>query len=145
MDGHNFIALAGKLAVAPAADEATYRTAVSRAYYGAFHVARVFLIDLGFVPVRNANVHAFVRRYLSGSGEPELCLSASILRELQAARNRADYNLDDPNVGSQAVAMATVEDAHRIASAVDRCRTDVSRESIRQAIGDYERQIRPPQ
>ena len=48
MDGTEFIALAGKLVAVPAADEATYRTAISRAYYGAFHVARSFLVELGF-------------------------------------------------------------------------------------------------
>jgi hypothetical protein len=70
MDGNDFIALAGKLAVAPAAGEATYRTVVSRAYYGAFHLARSFLVELGFVPLGNANVHGFVRHYLNGSKHP---------------------------------------------------------------------------
>jgi len=60
MDGSDFIALAGKLAAGPAAGEATYRTAVSRAYYGAFHIARSFLAELGLQPVGNANVHALV-------------------------------------------------------------------------------------
>ena len=39
MDGHEFISLAGKLAASANAGEAAYRTAVSRAYYGAFHAA----------------------------------------------------------------------------------------------------------
>ena len=99
MEGSDFIALAGKLAVAAAADEATYRTAISRAYYGAFHIARSFLVELGFQPVGNANVHAFVRHYLAGSGHPEAYLAASELGYLQAARNRADYDLDDSEVG----------------------------------------------
>jgi uncharacterized protein (UPF0332 family) len=58
MDGNDFIILAGRLAVMPQ-DEAAHRTAISRAYYGVFHVARSFLLDLGFRPVGNANVHAF--------------------------------------------------------------------------------------
>jgi uncharacterized protein (UPF0332 family) len=47
MTGLDFIALAGKLAASPNADGATVRTAVSRAYYGAFHLTKAFLRDLG--------------------------------------------------------------------------------------------------
>jgi uncharacterized protein (UPF0332 family) len=143
MDGHDFITLAGKLAASPAADEATYRTAVSRAYYGAFHVARFFLVELGFEPVRNMNVHGFVRHYLNGSAHSDACFAASHLSRLQAARNRADYHLDDLHVGSQRNAMVCVERAHGIVSALESCRADEARESIRQAIAEYERRVRP--
>ncbi len=143
MDGRNFISLAGKLAAAPAGDEATYRTAVSRAYYGAFHVARSFLVELGFEPVENANVHAFVRQYLNGSGHPEACVAATHLRRLPAARNRADYQLNDPDVGSRGFAMVSVERAHRVVSGIENCRADNVRESIREAIIKYEQKIRP--
>jgi len=143
MDGSDFIALAGRLAAAPQANEATYRTAVSRAYYGAFHLARSFLTELGFQPVGNANVHAFVQRYLNGSGYTEACLAALQLTHLQSGRNRADYDLDDSEVGLRQYAMVSVERAHRVASALDICRGGEARESIRQAIADYEQRIRP--
>lgn len=142
MDGKDFIALAGKLAAAAAADEATYRTAVSRAYYGAFHVARSFLVELGFEPMRNANVHAYVRRHLSGSGNADAVLASELLDDLQSARNRADYRLDDPQVGTRDHAMLIVERAHLVVTAVESCRADESRESIRQAITEYQRRIR---
>ena len=141
MDGTAFIALAGKLAAAPNGEEASYRTAVSRAYYGAFHAARLFLIELGFKPVSNANVHAFVRHYLAGANHADACLAAGQLADLQAARNRADYDLDAPNVGTQRYAMVIVERAHRVVSALDKCREKDALDSIRQAIGDYERKI----
>jgi uncharacterized protein (UPF0332 family) len=143
MDGRNFIALAGRLAVAPAADEAMYRTAVSRAYYGAFHLARGFLFELGFAPVRNANIHGLVRQYLNGSKNRDARVASSHLQRLQTARNQADYDLDDLEVGSQAFAMATVERAHRVAPAFGRRREGAVRDSIRPAIAEYERRIRP--
>jgi uncharacterized protein (UPF0332 family) len=143
MDGFDFIALAGKFAAMPAAGEATYRTAVSRAYYGAFHVARSFLVELGFEPVGNANVHGFVRHYLNASGHSGACLAASQLSWLQAARNRADYKLGDPGVGFQAFAMVCVEQAHRVVSDLQNCRADEARDSIQQAIAEYEQRIRP--
>jgi uncharacterized protein (UPF0332 family) len=141
MDATGFIALAGKLAAAPAADEATYRTAVSRAYYGAFHVARLFLVELGFRPVGNANVHAFVRHYLASSNDADACLAASQLADLQAARNRADYDLANADVGTRNFAMVIVELAHRVVSAIEKCRRGDVIDAIRQAIADYERRI----
>ena len=143
MDGNGFIALAGKLAVAPAADEATYRTAVSRAYYGAFHVARSFLEELGFQPVRNANVHGFVAQYLIASQQTDARVAAVELGDLQAARNRADYDLKNVRAASRDFAMTCVEQAHRIVAALDVCRRDDARDSIRQAIAEYEQRIRP--
>jgi uncharacterized protein (UPF0332 family) len=122
MDASGFITLAGKLAAAPAAEEASYRTAVSRAYYGAFHVARQFLVELGFKPLASANVHAFVRHYLAASNHPDACLAASQMADLQTARNRADYDLDNVDVGTRNYAMLIVERAHRVVSALDKCR-----------------------
>jgi uncharacterized protein (UPF0332 family) len=143
MDGNDFIALAGKLAAAPDPDEATCRTAISRAYYGAFHVAHSFLVELGFEPVRNANVHAFVRHQLSGSGHADAILASELLDDLQSARNRADYRLDDPQFGSRRDAMLIVERAHLVVSAVERCCAVEARETIRQGIIAYEQKIRP--
>lgn len=48
MTGDDFIQFAGKIAVLPSSDAAALRTAVSRAYYGAFHLAKELLRDLGF-------------------------------------------------------------------------------------------------
>jgi len=143
MDGSDFIALAGKLAAAPSADEATCRTAVSRAYYGAFHVARSYLVELGFAPVGNANVHGFVQHYLNGSNNPDACRAASLLSHLQAARNRADYRLEDEQIGSRRHAMLVVERAHLVVSSLDDCRRDDTRQSIQQAIAEYVQKTRP--
>jgi uncharacterized protein (UPF0332 family) len=141
MDGTAFIALAGKLAAVPAADEANYRTAVGRAYFGAFHLARTFLVELGFKPVANANIHAFVRHYLQGSNHADASLAAAQLADLQAARNRADYDLGDAHVGTRGFAMVNVERAHRVVSALEGCRRDDAMEAIRQGIEEYERKI----
>lgn len=142
MDGRDFIALAGKLSATLRGDEPEYRTAVSRAYYGAFHVARAFLAELGFRPLQNANVHAFVQRILNGSGHREAGRAADDLRDLQSARNRADYDLGDNEVGTREYAMFSVERAHRIVSALDDCRREDARGTIRQGIAEYEKRIR---
>lgn len=143
MDGNDFIRLAGKLAAVPSADEATYRTAVSRAYYGAFHLGRSFLIELGIAPVRNANIHAFVRHCLDSSNHHDACQAASHLSHLQAARNLADYELKNPHVGSRSQAMVSVERAAHVASAIEKCQSVDAREAIRRAISEYQQKLRP--
>jgi len=51
MSGRDFLPLAQRLAAGPT--EAEWRTAVSRAYYAAFHVARLLMTDLGFAVPRD--------------------------------------------------------------------------------------------
>jgi uncharacterized protein (UPF0332 family) len=143
MDGSDYIRLAGKLAASPSADEASYRTAISRAYYGAFHLARDFLVDLGFIPMGNANVHAFVRRYLHASNSPDAVTAADDLGDLQTLRNLADYRLDDSRVGSQKQAKWSVERATQVASALANCRDSNAYAAMRQAILEYEQKLRP--
>ena len=50
MNWRDFVPLAARLAAGAA--EADWRTAVSRAYYAAIHVARRLLSDLGFTVPR---------------------------------------------------------------------------------------------
>lgn len=141
MDGNDFLALAGKLAATANADEATYRTSVSRAYYGAFHLAKSLLEDLGFTPAANVNVHGFVRHYLNGSGNSNACHAARHLGDLQAARNKADYQLSNPDVATKAFAVLIVEKAHDIRSALMNCTERKAREQLKAAILDYEKRI----
>jgi hypothetical protein len=54
MTGDDFIAFSGKLAANPAAGEAGFRSASSRAYYGAFHLAMAFLAEIGTPVPANA-------------------------------------------------------------------------------------------
>lgn len=141
MDGEEFMLLAGKLAAGAAADEASMRTAVSRAYYGAFHLARRFLEDIGCTPPAMANVQVFVQHYLHGSGHPDACRVASFLADLHAARNRADYQLSNRQVGTRPYAILNVETAHNIRAALLLCREDAARAAIQSGIADYRRRI----
>jgi hypothetical protein len=103
----------------------------------------LFLIDLGFEAMRNANVHALVRHYLHASSNLNAIHASHDFGNLQTARNRADYDLDDRRVGLRGYSMLCVERAHRVVSALEACRSGQSRETIRQAIAEYEQRIRP--
>jgi uncharacterized protein (UPF0332 family) len=72
--------------------EAYLRSAVSRAYYGAFHVVRALVVDLG-VQVPRHDVHDKLRWCLKESHEPIAQEVARRLNSLRVERNKADYDL----------------------------------------------------
>ncbi|MEO8498262.1 MAG: HEPN domain-containing protein [Planctomycetota bacterium] len=141
MNADDFLSLAGKLAASTNAGEATYRSAVSRAYYGAFHLANSLLTELGHSAPRTANVHVFVQHHLNGSGEPSARLAASLLSDLHAARNRADYQLQNVSAGTQAVARLSVETAHEIRTALVTCIESPAREQVLTGLAAYAQRI----
>lgn len=74
--------------------EAEWRTAISRAYYSAFHTARQLLRDWGFQLARTDQAHVGLTRRLAVTGVAEYEKVARELSELRAKRNAADYDLD---------------------------------------------------
>jgi uncharacterized protein (UPF0332 family) len=94
MDPHDFLTLAGALTTGTA--EADWRSAVSRAYYAAFHVARLLLRQGGFAVPRAERAHAYLFLRLSNSGHPLVEQAGVNLNSLRSTRNRADYDLDRP-------------------------------------------------
>src|SRR5438876_993524 len=74
--------------------EVDWRAAVSRAYFGAFHVAREFLHGLGFAVPQADQAHAYLWLRLSNCAHPDLKAAGQRLNELRSKRNWADYALD---------------------------------------------------
>lgn len=68
MNGREFLGLAQTLATATT--EAAWRSAASRSYYAAFHVARQLLEGLGFTVPPDEKAHAYLWMRLSNSGNP---------------------------------------------------------------------------
>lgn len=118
MTGDDLIALAGNLAVNTAigSSEARFRSAVSRAYYGAFHLARAFLADVGVQVRRNAEGHTEIYRLFCKVGLPGALKVATLLSSLRSARIRADYDLAYAGFAEPEVAIRSVERAHEIRS-----------------------------
>jgi len=141
MTGNDFIAVAGKIA-ATYSDPASCRTAISRAYYGAFHLAKTFLAEIAFEPPRSANTHVFIQHRLAGSGQPAAVKVASLLGDLHEDRLHADYNLDNKQIETVARARASVERAMRIQMALVECANTESKAVIKAGIEGYEKKIR---
>jgi uncharacterized protein (UPF0332 family) len=76
--------------------EGDWRSAVSRAYYAAFHVARMLLRQAGFLVPHADQAHGYLWLRLSNSGHPDVQQTGTDLKELRRIRNWADYDLDRP-------------------------------------------------
>ena len=76
--------------------EAHWRSAVSRAYYAAFHEARQLLRQCGFAVPKSEQGHAYLWLRLSNCGHPDLAHAGAELNDLRSQRNWADYDFDQP-------------------------------------------------
>ncbi len=83
--------------------EGEWRSAVSRAYYAAFHAARRLLAGCGFTVPQAEQAHGYVWLRLSNSGHPDVVDAGKDLAHLRTMRNWADYDLDQPMDHSAAI------------------------------------------
>ena len=119
--------------------EAEWRSAISRAYYAAFHAARQFMEDLGFVVPRGERAHAYLWLRLSNCGDHQLQIAGSRLNVLRSQRNRSDYELSI-NV-HQASGLVQVQVAAEIVQIIEGTNQAPTRAQVTDTIKDYERNI----
>jgi uncharacterized protein (UPF0332 family) len=91
MNGRDFLRVARTLVVA--GGEAEYRSAVSRAYYAAFHAARDLMGNLRFSVPRADRAHEYLYRRLNNSGLGPVVTAGRDLHVLRGRRNQADYDV----------------------------------------------------
>src|SRR5688500_5045380 len=93
MDAADFMTLALKLS--QSSGEAQRRTAVSRAYYSAFHLARKLVDSCGVRFPSSGATHDKLPFCLTASQDKTLVAASRRLNALRMARNIADYDLAD--------------------------------------------------
>src|SRR5437879_2622057 len=91
MNGRDFLSIARILA--SMSEESAWRSAVSRAYYAAFHAVRDFLESLGFALPPDEKAHAYLWLRLQNCGDSALENAGKTLNFLRRHRTQADYNL----------------------------------------------------
>ena len=91
MDPDEFLVIAGESATG--ARQGDWRTAASRAYYAAFHVARNLLRGAGFAVPAAHLAHNYLDARLLNSGHPDVQAAAGLFHRLRRWRNEADYDL----------------------------------------------------
>lgn len=137
MTGSDFLPLAHQLAAA--SSEPEWRTAISRAYYAAFHIARQLLEELGFRVPWADRAHAYLTMRLNNCGDAQVQRAASELHSLRSLRNQADYDLQRPIRQSVAVAQAQI--SQQIIQTLILAKQEPARTSITDAMRVYERDV----
>ena len=89
-DWSGFLTLADELG--KRGDEASLRSALSRAYYYVYHLALRRAQDNDFKPLSGEGTHAQLWRVFSTNPEPDCRKLAEIAVRLKEKRERADYN-----------------------------------------------------
>jgi uncharacterized protein (UPF0332 family) len=133
----DFLTLATVLA--GGATEASWRTAVGRAYYAAFHVARRLLEDVGFAVPRADRAHTYLSFRLQNCGDAPVETAGAKLQVLRTNRNLVDYDLRR-SIG-QPAARLLVAEADKIIRALDVARSQPTRSQIAAAMRVYERDV----
>lgn len=143
MEPAEFISVGLRLATSER--EADRRTAVSRAYYGAFHVARRFLADCGLnfpqKEMYGAEIHTKVRYCLGESGSANAVHAGKRLLTLRNQRNAADYDLDSTLFDTVAMVLQMVRMAPEIVDAIEQCRREPDSPQTRDRIRTYARDV----
>jgi hypothetical protein len=137
MSGNDFLTLAVRLSAG--STEAEWRTAVSRAYYAAFHVARDLFTGMGFAVPQTDQAHHYLYVRLNNCGHAQLQQAAADLHTLRTLRNRADYELKRPH-DPQATGNG-LQLARAIIQTLALATVEPTRTQVRDAIVNYERTV----
>jgi uncharacterized protein (UPF0332 family) len=137
MDARNFLTTADHLA--QGATEADWRSAVSRAYYAAFHVARRLFTTCGFTVPRADRTHSYLWLRLCYSGDAVVQRAGADLDALRRLRNHADYDVDRPLL--QATALSQAQNARQVLQALDAAAQVPLKTQITDAMKIYERDV----
>jgi len=93
----DYLALAKNLSASPASpgpEEAALRTATSRAYYAALHLASQRAQAEGYIPTFSGDDHQGISRHFRTLGVDRVRKKiASDLDRMRKSRNQADYDL----------------------------------------------------
>ena len=135
MDGADFLHLAVRLS--GGATEAEWRSAVSRAYYGAFHLARGVVESCGVMLPKTADAHDKVQWCLHHADNSELSVIAETLNSLRATRNLADYDLGTRQFAKREGVLVALGRAQRIVDGLAKVTSEPSFSDVRVAIRNY--------
>jgi uncharacterized protein (UPF0332 family) len=132
MNAEDFIAFAEN--VLPAQPQgAACRSVISRAYYGAFHLANSLLADQGITTDHN---HGHLQHDFLYSANALSCEIGVLLQELHSTRVEADYRLRNRRTENPSLANETLESAKRVLVNTTQLRRMFHDPAVRQAFID---------
>ncbi|MEX2139409.1 MAG: HEPN domain-containing protein [Pirellulales bacterium] len=136
MTGSDILTVAGNLVANPALGnaEARYRSAISRAYYGAYHLVVALLSECSLRVPENHNGHEVAYQSLFTTGIPEAVTAARLLNDLRGERIKADYKLSRKGLDSPANAREKVEMAYNVSSSLENCLVEPTKSAFLAAV-----------
>ncbi len=139
MDGKNFINTAQKLL--QIRDEPALRSAVSRAYYAAYHCCTALARQLGFQFDKDSPSHERIYQYLRNCGISEIENTAEDLRRLRRRLNGADYDMAITEFQNHVACQWDVVNAQSIISLVEKYNQEPLRTQLRNGLREYQTKI----
>jgi uncharacterized protein (UPF0332 family) len=137
MEPRGFLVLAE--ALSQGTTEAEWRSAISRAYYAAFHMARRLLVQCGFTVPRADRAHAYLFLRLANSSHPDVQKAGGELDSLRGIRNEADYDL--AKAMNQSTASMQVRIAGDVIKVLETGFQEPIKTQITNAMRTYERDV----
>jgi uncharacterized protein (UPF0332 family) len=138
MTSRQFFEVASDLSIGER--EGDWRSAVSRAYFAAFHTARDLLIQCGFQVPQADRAHAYLWRRLSNSQHPDVVNAGLDFQDLRRTRNWADYDLG--RFFAQSIAFDLVSLAEKLITLLEAVASEATvRTIITEAMKNYERDV----
>lgn len=129
----DFLSLAVKLS--NSSGEAEKRSAVSRAYYGLFHCARLLLEDCGVPMPETAEAHVKIGWCLQRCLNESVADAGGKLSTYRTTRNDADYKLSDKRFADGKFIQVQIGIAKRIFTSLQSAAGDMA--TIRPAVRKY--------
>jgi uncharacterized protein (UPF0332 family) len=123
----DFLAFSLKVLKADTSPAALF-SAISRAYYAAFHAAREFLEEMNISGLsKGPGAHGNAPKLLVQTGDSAIDQAGLDLANLHGERISADYRLDLSHIESLKVAAELVNQASGIIAALKKCSDDARR------------------
>lgn len=139
MNGADFYALAEQLSAG--SKPAEMRSAISRAYYGAFHRARELLVSIGIVLPKGPECHTKIPFVLENAGDADIAKAGSKLSSLRAVRNDADYALQKLEFEQKKTVVVQLQIANQIILSVESCFSGQPKAGTHAAMRDYAKDV----
>jgi uncharacterized protein (UPF0332 family) len=142
MDPRRFLDLSRRLLSGAAPSPEDFRSAISRAYYAAFHVAVDALRVMSLPPGKASAVHGETARLLGGCKDKKIQSSACSLSDLHGRRVQADYHLEktEPEIRQQAETAERM--AREIITEIDSLMGDSGRvQAAKKEISEYAKSV----
>lgn len=128
MDPRHFTHIARSIPSLRCNEQARCRSAVNRAYYGAFNAAADALLDIGINVGDGPQAHANTYRFLQKSGDVDLRTAGGELYDLSKLRRIADYEMGPrPEVEAEKSSEMAVELSGKIIREIDALLGDTKR------------------